>query len=577
MQKKFSWEDYSILFIALAIGILIIAPAVNFRYFDSRYQGIDFFGSDNENFYLSQIQEVYDGHWSLGNIYLAEGKDDPYVQPPLPAMIVAFLGKLLNVTARDINLITKFLFPFLLTILVYLFFSNVFGRKDLALLMTAFVLLVQATWAFLNPTAWAGILFRGEFIGTNANFLSYSRPINPQVSSFFFFGYLLFIWKFLFSAKSAKSEKLWGIISAIILGLSFYTYFFAFSFLSVFNAMLFFWFWYSKEWKQFKKIIIISIGSLIIAIPYFINLIGMWESSFYLQLTHRLGFADGHKFIFSRVWWGVTAIFLLFYRGSREAKIFILTFLAAAFFVTNQQLITGKTASLPAHYHWYYIAPVGGAILVYLFFVYFEKLVNPFISRLAMIFLMLAFLYGGFLFQKNSYAIQQSFFLSQQRYAPILYWLDENVAKESSIFANDDLSSFIPAYTHHNIYRGQSDSLISEERLKHAIYIHSFLNGITAGKAKDFFYDNRNPIGAEIFGQYYRMKDGCYGCFKDEILNSLILEYKIFLKKDFVAELKKYQIDYIVWDKEKNPEWKIERFFNKKIYEKDNFAIYSSY
>src|SRR3989344_463158 len=103
---------------------------------------------------------------------------------------------------------------------------------------------------------------------------------------------------------------------------------------------------------------------------------------------------ESRQFIFSRVWWGVTALFLLFYRESREVKIFILAFLATAFLVTNQQLITGKTLSLPAHYHWYYIAPVGGAILIYLFFVYLEKFVSLLASRIAMVLLLGLFLYA---------------------------------------------------------------------------------------------------------------------------------------------------------------------------------------
>src|SRR3989338_11559045 len=107
-------ENWAPILLAAAVGILIIAPPFYFRYFDSAYKGMDFFGASNEDFYLTQIQEIYDGHWSLGNIYLAEGKDDYYVQPPLAPMIVAFLGKLSGLSARDANLLTKFLFPALL-------------------------------------------------------------------------------------------------------------------------------------------------------------------------------------------------------------------------------------------------------------------------------------------------------------------------------------------------------------------------------------------------------------------------------------------------------------------------------
>ena len=577
MLNSISREKICVFLLSIAIGTLIIAPGVYFRYLDGGYKGIDFFGSDAEHFYLAQIQEIYDGHLSLGNVYLAEGKDDHYVQPPLPPILVASFGKLIGVSARDINLITKFLLPALLTALVYSFFKNLFKRKDLALLMTAFVLLTQATWIFLNPISWKTFFLTGTFPGTNANFLTYSRPINPQVSSFFFFGYLLCCWKFLFDNDSEKSEKFFGTLSAVILGLSFYTYFFTFSFLSVFNAILFFWFLYSKDWRQLKKITIISVAGLVLAIPYAVNLIGMLKSPFYLGLTHRLGVSEDHQFIFSRVWWGVTMLFILLYRKADKLKVFILSFLATAFFVTNQQLITGRTAPIPAHYHWYYIAPVAGAILIYLFFTYFEKFANLFVSRLLMVILMSVFFYGGFLFQKNSYALQRPYFIDFQRYAPVLSWLDKNIKKESSFFADKQLSDFIPAYTRHDVYYGNdlSNSLISEERFKHTLYIYFYLDGVSKDSARDYFYDKRDFVGAEIFGQHYRMKNGCYGCFPDSILDGLISEYQYFLKKDFTGQLKEYVVDYVIWDKQKNPGWRLDRFFNKKLYEKDNIVIYS--
>ena len=576
---RFLKENYLIWVIAVAIGILTIAPSFYFRYFDSAYRGFEFFASDAEPSYLAQIQEIYDGHWSLGNIYLADHKDDPYLQQPLSPMIVAFLGRIAGVSARDINLATKFFLPALLTVLLYVFFASVFGRKDIAIAMALFIMLTQATWTFLNPRAWPEIFLNGKFPGTDSNLLSYSRPINPQVSSFFFFGYLLAIWKFLFGSQNLKSERRWGIASAVILGLSVYTYFFAVSFLWIFNLVLASWFLYSKNWDRLKKFIYVLLGAVIIGIPYLLNSIQILQSPFYLRVARIQGVLDSHKFIFSRVWWGVTALFLLLYRGSRDVKVFILAFLAAAFLVTNQQLITGKTVPVPAHYHWYYIAPVAGALLIYLFFYYFEKLVT-FISSKWLIGIVIAlFFYAGFLFQKNSYFNNYSYFVEVQRYAPILFWLDKNIEKEASIFTNDDLGSYIPAYTKHNIYSGGNvpSSLISEEQVRHVYFFALFLNGVNEEDVRDFFYENRGMFGNWFFGQYYRQKNGCYGCFPDSVLDSLIQDYRNFLdraNKNFLSELKKYPVDYVIWDTRNDSSWKLNRFFNEKIYEDNGLVVY---
>lgn len=576
---QFFKENYLIWVIAVAIGILMIAPSFYFHYFDPAYRGIEFFGSDAEPDYLSQIQEIYDGHWSSGNIYLADQKDSLYLQQNLSPIIVALLGKILGLSAIAINMAAKFFFPALLTILLYAFFKDVFGRKDLAILMAVFIMLTQATWAFLNPASWPAILLEGKFPGTDSNFLTYARPINPQVSSFFFFGYLLCIWNFLFKPITEKSKKIPGILSAVILGLSFYTYFFTFSFLLAINGLLGLWFLFIKDRQSLKNIIYVSLGALIIGLPYLINLFKVLNSPFYNQASKIQGALDSRQFIFSRVWWGVTALFAFLYKGSKQTKFFILIFLAAAFLVTNQQLITGTTVPVPAHYHWYYIAPVGGAILLYLFFSYLEKIVSLFASRLVMMVILSIFLYAGFLFQKNSYFTQRDSFVSVQRYADALFWLKDNISKPSVILSNDTLSSFLVGYTHHNVYgdRHITNFLVSPERIKDFYYTDLFLKGVTQSNAEDFFLENKDSVGNQFFGQYYRQKNGCYGCFPDDILKDFIDEYKVFSSGDFLIKLKKYPLDYIVWDKEKDPLWKMDRFFIKKVYDKGNIIIYSAY
>ncbi len=562
--------------LGILIGLIIIAPVFYFRYFDKAYKGLDYFGSSNEDFYLSQIQEIYDGHWSLGNIYLAEGKNDYYVQPPLPPMIAAFLGKLLGASARNINLITKFLFPALLTVLIYKFFAALTGRKDVPILMATFVMLTQATWIFLNPGAWLPFLLRGEFIGTNYEFLSYARPINPQISSFFFFGYLFCLWKFLFASQPAKSEKWYGISSAVILGLSLYTYFYAYSFLFVFSGILASWFLISRDWKNFKKMALVSAGALLVGIPYFINFFGALRSPFYLPLTQRLGILSTHKFVFSRVWFGITALFLLLYKKFDNFKLFIMAFLVAAFAVTNQQIITGKIAPMLSHYHWYYIAPVGGAVLIYLFFIYLDKLASPALSRATMIFLFLLFCSAGILFQKASYAAGKEGIISLQRYAPVIAWIDKNIKQESTIFAGQNWAGWITAYTSQNIYSGGvlHNFLVNPERFRHSLYVYTFLSGVNKENAKKFFYENRESVGASIFDQYYREQNGCYGCFPDALMEELIAGYQKFLDQNFVGELKKYPLDYLIWDKNADPAWKIDRFFHDKVYDQDGIIIY---
>ena len=575
MIRNFFQEKYLIWIIAVFIGILMIAPSFYFRYFGGAYRGIDFFGSDAETAYLAQVQEIYDGHWSLGNIYLSDLKDSPYVQQPLSPIIVAFLGKAAGISARDINMAAKFLFPALLTVLVYACFSAIFGRKDIAIVMAVFVMLIQASWAFLNPLSWPKILLQGEFPGTEPSFLLYARPINPQISSFFFFGYLLCLWKFLFEELDKKSEKIFGIASAVILGLSVYTYFFTLTILAALTGILGIWFFALKDWQKLKKLVLVSFGGGLVAVPYFFNAVKVLASPFYERVIRAGGTVEGRQFIFSRVWWGVFLAFLFLYRKWNWTKIFTTAFLLAGFLVTNQQLLTARTAPVVSHYHWYYIAPVGGAILVYLFLIYLEKF-SAALSRWAIIGMILAFLYAGVVFQKNSYDFGHSYIVDAQRYAPLFSWINKNIPEESAFFANDPISNHITAYTGHNVYYDPKVNhyLVGEERLRDSFYAQIFLSGINQENISYFSEENRDLIGNWLFGQYYRMKNGCYGCFPEEILENFVSGYGEFLDAGFIYSLKKYPIDYFIWDKEKNPEWQPNRFLNGKIYEADSFVIY---
>jgi len=57
------------------------------------YSGIQISGIDAESHYLARINEIYDGHFSLSNVFLPY-KDQSYLIPPLGEIIIAFLGNI---------------------------------------------------------------------------------------------------------------------------------------------------------------------------------------------------------------------------------------------------------------------------------------------------------------------------------------------------------------------------------------------------------------------------------------------------------------------------------------------------
>ncbi len=568
-----------ILLVAFLVGVTIVAPQLYFRYLSGDYRGIDFFKSDVENNYLAQIQEVYDNHYSLGNIYVADGKNGPHaIQQPLSAWIVAGLGKLLGIRAHDVNIVTKFLFPFLLSLLVYALFLKLTKEKWYAFLATAFTMLAPATLAFFYPGSWLQVVLHGNFPASDYQFLTYSRPINPQTSSFFFYGYLLFLWQFLYEAKTPRAEKVSGITSAVLLGLSFYTYFFVFSFIAFGSALLFLWFLLKKDYRHARKVLFVGCGGLIIAIPAFMNFFQTIQSPFYSQVTARVGAYLTHRFIWSRVWFGTFLIALLFHRKFTHAafKTFIFFFLITAFVLTNQQVLTGRIFPAPQHYHWYYAASFSGVIFLFLIYYYLRRYAKTRFVQGVVLGLLAVFFWSAILFQVKSYQDKKPLVSEEGRYADVLAWLDQHTSKDASVFGNQIFSSLVVGYTHDNAYYhgGLTDFLVPRERLEQGFFVYTALAGVGPKDVEVYFQAHRDFLGGWVFGEQYRQQNGCSGCFPDGIFNELVADYRAFLSKDFVRELKRYPLDYAVWDKKSDPAWKLDRFFQSTLYNKDDIVIY---
>lgn len=564
--------------LAIIVGSIIIAPSFYFRHMSGEYQGVDLFHSDAELNYVAQIQEVYDGHYSLGNIYLKDGKDLPAgIQRPLSALFVAGLGKLFGLSAVGINLYSKFILPAALTLIIYSFLARLTGKRGIALAGTAFIMFNAATLSFyFFPFGWWRMFVQGIFTNVDYQFLAHGRSINPQVSSLFFYGYLLLLYRALYSVKQSE-KRVCAFGAAVIFGLSFYTYFFAFSFLSVFSVVLFIVYALKRDREKVKQFVYIGGGAFLIALPSLITFYQATQLPFYAEATERVGAYLGRAFIFSKLWWGAALVFALLYRKimNERIKYFVLAFLLSGFILTNQQLITGRMIPAPQHYHWYYLAPMFGVWGIILA----GTLISRYAPRWHAAFVIASlglFAWAGVLFQWRSYQNYHPMILEEGRYGHVLSWINAAVPKDASVLSNMTMAPLTVSFTHANTYyhRGITDFPISRERLKHALFVYIFLDGATAGGAERYFLDNRNLIGSWLYGEYYRQQFGCNGCFSDEHLRELVREYQIFTTKNFITELRRYPLDYIVWDKEKDPAWGLDRFFGDPVYEDAGIFVY---
>lgn len=556
--------------LALISAIIIVYPQLYFRYDNSQsYQGFDMMHTADEDAYLGMIQEVQDGYFWSGNPYLKEGKKDPYTIQPLGPIIVGLLGKLFLLDLNNTVLLSRFLFPTLCFLVIY-WFTFLLSKDELTAL-------TSSTMVILGSILLSRQVFQvltGE--SPRLDFLIFTRLINPPVSSLFFFGFLIFFWLFL-----ERKKWIWGVFSALTLGLSFYLYFYTWTFLYAFCGVFMLILLFQKKWSEIKRIMLVPLGGILIAIPYFWNL---YQSSTYptfLEVARRNGLLETHTPTFGFLIPFLLIIFLIFFpRQWKERYFFSLALVLAPFVVLNQQIITGKTL-INAHYHWYCHTPLAIIFFLIIFFYWLsQKKLETFKKLFALLIIGMS-IYAGVLIQKASYLYWEKQALEEQRYMLVFDWLNKNAKKEEVVFADLELSNFIPVYTSLNVFYNSTAKYYlsaSEERLINTMILLYRLDEVEKDDAEEVFFRERAKISREIYGIYYRETTGEYEGIPEELLHSFTQKYKKSFSiptDEFLKEIwKEYNVNYVVWDSKYYPKWSLEKAFLQKVYEKEDIKIY---
>ena len=65
---------------------------------------------------------------------------------------------------------------------------------------------------------------------------------------------------------------------------------------------------------------------------------------------------------------------------------------------------------------------------------------------------------------------------------------------------------------------------------------------------KEYLNQDTPEFQELLFGYYRRYANGCVRCYTKEEIEEVRRLYRQFLQSDFEKELKKYRVDYAVWD-----------------------------
>lgn len=535
------YHSAALLLAAIVAGLMYLPQYWFERDLGGEYRGVYLAATDSEEYYAARIGEIYDGHRRAANAYLFEYKQLPYIQPPLPEMLYAGVGKLLGFNRIQAVLFgSRLIFPFLLTLLLYAFVYQLSRSRIVGLLGTALVLL--GINLVLDPRAVFDVLGLKTSLKQG---LWYSRPVSPQIHSLFLFGYLLLLWEWL---KQRRTAFLIG--AAIVLGLSFYVYFYLWSFLfagvGVF-ALVTVW---RRDFSVLRGLLLHLVIALLLAIPYLNNLWQFYQLPDAAFLAHLQGVIPSRAFKFDLLL--AAGLIVLLFVGKRLDRTFYQWFasvLFGGFIAINQQVVTGKELH-SAHYHWYLVAPLVAVGLVLIAGQWSKRFPLMFYIGAAGFFVFLSF--NAFVIQRSTYQYSSGLFRSPQRYAPLFEWLNKTTAKDSVVLTHSVwLNDILPAYTHNNVLTAIQAQLSTtpRERIEFDFYLPVYLEGVEEASAENYFRSHADYTGNLVGGVSTRLRTGgCRTCFADSEYRRISEGYRKFLTTGLDRQLATYQLDYIVDD-----------------------------
>lgn len=558
---------------AVLVGIIMALPHIYFCYHHADvYRGIMMGGLD-EGPYVARIREVRDGHYLMANPFWAEGKNAPHLWPPLSENVASLVGSIFGLNVINTVLLGNFIFPFFIFLFIYFLIYGLSQKKSIALLTSLIILL---TPNLTNPGDLWRLLFMRQ---TTDTFLAYSRLISPQIHSFFFFFFFLCFWIFW-----EKRQWFYGIVSGLILGLTFYVYPFAWMFIGATLGFLIAISAVRKQWHKIKDIFLLGSLSLVIALPFFHNLWRAMHSPFYTEVSLRYGWVLSRQLQAGATMVILLGLFLLLFpRRWRARYDFCLAIVLAPFLMLNQQIVTGYLLG-PARQHCYYYKPFAVIFLMIIIADQLNKrLKKNKLKKIAWSILTGAMLVISFLnvivVQTRSYRTNEGAAIANQRYAGVFEWLNNHSCKDEVVLTDGTFSDFIPIYTSLNtvINFDAHYSLVSDDQLLERMFLEYRLNGLRPENAAETFFKDRENISKKIFAQRYQKQFGTYDQIPNEKLYYFAEKYKKFynISENMEDIIKKYQTKYFIWDAVKQPEWTIDKYnFLHQTYEVNGIKIY---
>ena len=162
-------------------------------------------------------------------------------------------------------------------------------------------------------------------------------------------------------------------------------------------------------------------------------------------------------------------------------------------------------------------------------------------------------------------------------------WLNKNAEKEAVVFGSNETSHLTVIYTPLNVlfHRALCCTTLSatKSRVLDILFLFYRLRGVEGESVLEVFTNERKIVSTQIYGIYYRKLMGSYEAIPDEKIEEIAELYKetLFIPtSEWLRQiLTQYEVEYIVWDKENDPDWQLEKYsFLKEVAVFNDIAIY---
>lgn len=532
--------------LAIMAGLLAIAPVVYFRYVNAdSYKGMPFFPIDDEEFYLTRMQEITDGHPLAGSMFFYEAKDLPPLMAPTADYVYVGVSKILHTSLPTAMVILKFVFPAVLFLLVY----------SLALKLTRDRQEISEWVSLLCATT---VVFGFDLVGLSLDggFMLWARPVNPIFGAIFLFLFLNTLVDIYLGVKPLSWKKI--VLGAVLpLALMISSYFFSWTLAVIIMGLTFILMMGEKRYKEAAKLIYVLFGGIVLATPYWILFFKARGYALYQEAAIRFGLIFTHQPLGNKLLFLAIPVFAIIWfvrrnRGEGRFFKFGLISLFAGLIALNQQVITGQTV-WPFHYVSYTIPLVYIFILIALARLVGDKLTKH--VKVASI--VLVVLVVGICSYRTTlaYKSHEDLFVARQEWMPVFNWINANTATDSVFLVDPDthdFETFIPAYTHSYVYTGESGyMLIPHERFVHNYLVYLRLRGIKEADLSEYIKNNFDDTTQRLYTNIFLAQhNNSFGTPPDPVFDQTIKDlpvlYSTFLKQPFRSELEKYKLDYLV-------------------------------